>query len=272
MSKSNYNKSDFNKLRYPLNVFKSGGSVDYEDLKMYPIFNEDLEALDKALIFKWIMLMYDLGSPFIDITDIKKRAIVAATEAGFPKKNNLIKGFDKNYNDVVLFMSEERIKIGRKIIQYCRLQRDPEFLQLVVYETLKIRNNEKLLGDVEVKDMASIIDTQSKLDNEIRKLSVGFLNGDDSKQTYQELIESIENEGMDFSPEQLVFNDTVRQRVIRSSVYGLDYLPTRKYGEEDLNEEELDVLRKELYNDTDEARAHFKALGIKNVESNIDID
>lgn len=262
MSKTNYNKNDFNKLRYPLNVFSYGKWDNVEDLKNYPIFSIKLGEIDRALLFKWIMLMYDSNSPFNDIIDIKKRAIIAADEAGFPKTKSNSKGFAGEYNDIVMFRSVHRINIGKMIIQYCRLQRDSDYTQLVVYELLKIKNNDLLLGDIEVNEMTALIKAQSTLTTEIENLTSKFFNGDTSKQTYIELIESIENESLEFSPEQIYMSESTRNKVILSAPYGRDYIPEIKYSDSDLDEIELRQLRDELSNNTEEAKNHFKVLGV----------
>ena len=168
----------------------------------------------------------------------------------------------EEYRNVAIYDESIMVDLGKKIIEYCRLQRDPDYQQLVVYEMRRMFNNE-LIADpsTETKEMLDLIKGQKLLGDAISELRVNFLNGDDSDKTYDEVLDMIENDLREFSPEQILLNDKVRKMINKCDIYGPLY-NGRKYTKEDLNKEELAQLERELNNDTDECRLHFKSLGI----------
>jgi hypothetical protein len=258
---ANYSKKDFNKLRYNAYALKKGDKLDFDDLPNYPVFKKRIAGVDAALIFKWICFMYDQKSPLINISDIKKRSIIAGTESGFPRDSR--KRFDKMYGLVVIFDPSIMTWLGERILTYCRLQRDADFTQLMVYELVRVRNNQDFINpDTEIDDTKKLIDAQAKLKMVIDELRTKFLNGDDSDVTYQEIMNAIENENMEFSPDKIALNEKVREEIAKSSPYGRWSGRQDKFSMDDLDEEEKEILAKELKNDTEECRKHFTELGI----------
>jgi hypothetical protein len=236
-----------------------GSSLDFGDLSNYKYITKGLKGVDKALMFKWLVYMYDSKSPLVNIEDIRKRAVIAASEAGFPR--NTRKQFDKVYGKVVMFDNSIMVDLGKMIVEYCKIQRNASYMQLAVYETLMVDNNELLLNpETDTSERSKIIDMQAKLTGIISTLREKFLNGDSTDKTYAEVMDAIENENNEFSPEQVVLNDKTRQAVNEASPYG--YYNGKLYTIDDLNEKERIQLEKELANDTEECKVHFQSLGI----------
>jgi hypothetical protein len=258
---ANYSRQDYAKLRYNAYSLKKGDKLDFDDIELYKSFHLKIAGIDNALIFKWVCFMYDLKSPLINIADIKKRSIIAASEAGFPRDSK--RRFIKGYGNVVIFDESIMHWLGKRIHEYCRMQNDADFTQLMVFELVRVRNNNDLIDpSTEIEDSKKLIDAQSKLKVEIDILRTKYLNGDDSDVTYKEIMNAIENENMEYSVDQIALNEKVREEIAKSSPYGRWAGRQDKYSLEDLNEEERETLEKELKNDTDECREHFEALGI----------
>jgi len=258
-----YTRDEFAKLRYNTFDLKKGDSLDFADLPNYPVFTDVIKGIDSALLFKWISYMYDQSSPLINIADIRKRGLIAANECHFPKiasgKLNL------DYRKVAIFDRSIMVKLGAKILEYCRLQRDPDYLQLAVFEMRRVFNNIRLIDpDTETKESLELIKAQGLLSKDIDELRAKFLNGDDSDKTYSEVLDSIENDNMEFSPEQILLNEKIRQAIAEHRPFGKNY-KFDKYNREDLNDEEESELQDELNNNTEECRTHFKSLGLNEI-------
>lgn len=257
----NYTRDEFSKMRYNTFELRKGDDVKFGDLISYPIFNVKILNTDIALLFKWITYMYDAHSPMTNIADIRKRGLIAAAECGFPKNNNgkLASG----YKEVAMFDREIMVDLGKKIVQYCRLQRDSDYLQLAVYELRRLMNNELIIDPTtETKESLDLIKSQGMLGISIDELRIKFLNGDSSDKTYSEVLDSIENDNMEFTPEQILLNDKIRKSVMDLKLYGEYYNVKKKYRREDLTDEEEAELQEELVNNTKECKTHFESLGI----------
>lgn len=256
-----YTKEDFIKMRYNTYSLDYGSRLNFGDLKLYPIFKAKIKDVDSAILFKWISYMYDKHSPLTNITDIRKRAIIAAKECKFKKDN--AGNYLIAYKRIMTYDRSIMLPLGKKILQYCRLQRDNMYTQLVVYQLRLQYNNETLSSpDTETSEVVSLIKAQAILTDTIDTLMTKFLNGDTNESTFSEVIDAIENENMEFTPEQILLNDEVRKSMHDFHPYGAHYRG-KKYSAKDLDEDESAQLVKELNNDTEEARTHFKSLGIE---------
>jgi hypothetical protein len=234
-------------------------AVKFKEYENNKVFKRKLKGVDKALLIKWIVYVYDTNSPIAKIADITKRYMVAAMEAGFPYAN---KKFPKDYKAVITFDPSVRVPLGEMIIEYCKLQRGSTYSQLAVYENLRMSNNSKLLDpELEPSDMAKILDVQNKLTTNIETLRDKFFLGDDSQDIYTELMAYIETDNLEFSPEQIVLNKEIREAVENGSPYGKWQF--RRYEMKDLTVEEKRRLDDLLNNNTIEAKNHFKSLGIE---------
>lgn len=250
---------DFRKMRYNVHSLQAKDDIlkKFVDLNLYSEFKTKFK-ISTALLFKWVNFMYDPKSPFVKIPQIRKRAFACAMEAGFPLK---YKKFPKAYSDIINFDVSVRVPLGSFIIAFCKLVRSTEYAQLAVYEQTIDFNNTKLL-DIELEpiDMSRIIEANNKLGAAIDTLKERFFSGDTSALLDEELVNYIDSDNLEFSPEKIVIVQEVRKAVLTNSVFGM--WKYRAFSKDDLTDYEKVVLRKEMANETEESKSHFKALGI----------
>jgi len=255
-----YSRDDFKKLRYNTYDLKKGDKLNFPDLKLYSAFSIKIKGVDKALLFKWISYMYDPNSPLVNITDIRKRAVIAANEAHFLKKNS--GKFENDYANVVMYNSSIMVDLGKIILQYCRLHRNNDYLQMVVYQMRLMYNMESLADPtIDTKESIDLIKSNELIGTAVDGLQISFLNGDTTEATYAEILDAIEMENMEFSPEQMLLNEKVRKSINDFAPYGNRY-KGEKYSKKDLSKAEKLTLTNKLNNNTAECRTHFDSLGI----------
>jgi len=253
-----YTRRDFKKLRWNVYDLAEGSSVKFTEYRLNEAFSQNI-GVDKALLVKWIVYMYDINSPIAKIEDVKKRSMTAAIAAGFPYLN---KKFPSEYKAVITMDDDVRVRLGEMIIEYCKLQRGSEYSQLAVYENLRMQNNNKLLDpELDPSDIIKYLDAQNKVTISITELRNKFFIGEETNEMYEELLNYIEADNLEFSPEQIAFSKSIRESILNNSPYGK--WKHRAFLESDLTDTEKKRLKDELENETAEAKSHFEALGIK---------
>lgn len=236
-------------MRFP--VFKVKKIDEIKELKLYREF--DVPRVDKLKLLRYIAACYDLKSDLITVTKIEKRKAEAVRLADFPKEKNKLK---PPYDEVVTLSGRIGTLTARAIMKYCRLQNDLDAVQLFTYEEALYKQNESLLSNSDPKEVGNIIGNINSLSKAINEIRLRFLVGDDSESTSKALLDYVMNEQLNLSPEEIAIKDETAEW----SPYG-NY-KKEYYKEADLDSVEKEELQKLLTNDTDEARAHFTALGL----------
>jgi hypothetical protein len=242
----------------------------FPSLKIYPEFRDDLKKdvgslPNMNIVFRWIVLLYDPGSPYAKIDDFSRRKVIAAREAGFVKVKTR---FRKDYANILSLSGPNKLHISAMIIAYCRIHRDESFRQISILQTVLERNNLKLLnGVIESKEEMEVLKIVQYTTEAINKERFNFLSGDLSDHMYQETLEMIENETLALTPEDIALKREARQAIDDVAPYGSRYSFDR-YKEEDLDDSERERLENELTNNTDECRRHQDALGLPEIRSN----
>jgi hypothetical protein len=252
-----YLRDDFSELRFNAYDLKKGDDI-YKKFPSLNVYGDvSVKGVDKALLFKFLNYMYDINSPLQGELDLRKRRLKAAAEAGFPRKG---KRFADAYYDVATYSNKVRVQLGKAIVWFCKIHRSVEYGEMVIYERLKEEQNERLLtGALDAKETLEVLKVQRELTDGIAKLRTSFFAGDDSKDIERELTSILEFENMEFSPEQIVFSEEVRESIISGNPYGK--WKWRGYSKKDLTESELEELEAHMTKNNKSAKLHFKALG-----------
>jgi len=180
---------DFDGLLYSVNLLKENTNPlkVFPKLRKWPEFRSCKDPVIKFnKIFKWIVLTYDMNSPFKKIDDVIKRKLEVA---------KYVKLFDDNANipeDVRKILLNEDKKVNRMIIAYARMHRESKYslilgLEHKFYEDLLANQN----GSTTIKP--PLENTQRNLENAITDL----LNQDHNTLLKHEFYEYIEDERLD---------------------------------------------------------------------------
>ena len=179
---------DFDKLLFPVNLL---GDND-DPLKVFGKLNKWAEfkshkypLLQFNKIFKWIVFVYDMNSPFQKINDIIKRKVeVARYVKLFEDANDISDDVKK------ILLNEDKIA-NRMLIAYVRMHRESKYAVVVALEQ-KFYND--LLISQEGKKVNPAIEiTQKKLEEARSDL----FSHDNTSKLRQEFNEYMEEERID---------------------------------------------------------------------------
>lgn len=186
--------------------------TDKEDIfKKYPILTRYKEFTKTPLglnkVLKYISFVYDSQSPLISvITNLARRKREGALLAGFD-----VNKYDEFPESVQKMLSCQTTETNAMIMRYIRMQKNPDFSQLVVFEESYNKQLEKLLSDdadqsEKTKDLIANVSTLKK---EISKLMIELLNKDENKNLMDELYNTVEEEQLLIRPELIA--DSMRE-------------------------------------------------------------
>jgi hypothetical protein len=121
---------DFEKLYFNVNTIPKQQDAlrFFPKLAKYDEFKAKIDPLVFTIVFKYIVYVYDINSPFVEkFKDLTERKIQAALCAGFTVNQSglFLPAVDE-------MMKGKNTKINRMIIRYIRLLGEPEFALLVV--------------------------------------------------------------------------------------------------------------------------------------------
>ena len=202
------------KTHYKTEANKKGRKKKTEDEEgLVPI------EIDFNKIFRYIVYMYDMNSPFRIMENIITRKVEAAKLAGFE-----IGGRMEFPEHIEKMLQGRIININKMIIRYVRMQKNTKFAKLVIFEEAYYNELEKLKNKEDEERTSIVIDSVNKLDAEIQNLSNDILGHDNNKFLMKELYEQIEYEELGLRPEEIA-------QKIRDGEEVLGYTPY-KYEEE----------------------------------------
>jgi len=192
-----FKAKDFDGLSY-----KAYGIPDSDLFAIYPILETYFKSYDvpkgmsKAKIVKYIIFLYDKNTPLLSLDSLVKRKVQAISLAQFPKDKN-----NKYLNDYIAFIDSPTF--GRMTIQYCRIQKNYEFSQLVQYDDLFYSEMDKAKLEEDATKRTSILKNIETLGDRIKVLTEQILNEDTSLDIRKCLYDEIENESLALRPEDI---------------------------------------------------------------------
>jgi len=179
---------DFDKLLFPVNLL---GDND-DPLKVFGKLNKWAEfkshkypLLQFNKIFKWIVFVYDMNSPFQKINDIIKRKVEVARYVKLFEDANDIS------DDVKKILLNEDKAVNRMLIAYVRMHRESKYAVVVALEQKFY--NDLLISQDGKKVNPAIEITQKKLEEARSDL----FSHDNTSKLRQEFYEYMEEERID---------------------------------------------------------------------------
>jgi len=203
---------DFDKLYFPLHRLKPGDDPfeKIPQLGIYPEFRLKLieEAtplssmiLNRTRVLQFVAYVYDINSPLIEFSKIMERRVQAAKLAEFGKdpkaKDNK---FTRHYEDVILYKNKA---VNQMALRYCFVQKSPTHAIVMTYMEQLFDELSLLKMTAEPKDRATIRGNIDAYRKGIEESSLYLLSGDNAEAMYIELMENIENELLNLTPEDI---------------------------------------------------------------------
>lgn len=183
-----FSKKDFERMMYnPRNIpGKKKVLHHFPELGKLPAWRRNLNTLPKDSVLKYILCVYDKGSPFREKynTDIVRRKLEAALEAGFvPDENGQFE------EEVERMMRWENNKVNAMIIEYVRHHRSHKFAYLVAIEESFYRLV-KEVAQGKTRNLGELEKIQDKLEETMLQI----INLDDVKKAEEYILRYIEEE------------------------------------------------------------------------------
>ena len=168
---------------------------------LHPDFREELFVkIPKDVVFKYIIITYDVESPYvIKYNDWATRRREAAKAAGFPKNG-------KHYTD-----ESEKIILGKVstvntvLLRYIFLQNDIDFIKYLTKQVAYSRqvrlSIEQLYEDPRKYDQLQ--NNIDKLSDEIKLLRKSIFHGDETRDLMKSLYDFTQKISLNFRPEDV---------------------------------------------------------------------
>lgn len=185
-----YNPTDNKALRRLINRFEE--------------FQQDA-GINISKIIVYIILMYDLNSELRRIyADYFTRKREAAIMAGF--NINRHGRFSESIEEMLL---GENDKVNDMIVRYAMLFNNPDYISLVAYTEMLIKETKISLGKEYNKDTINNI---TKLNKEIKILMINIFGGSPHRNLIKALYRTMEREKLRYRPE-LIAKDIVDKKL-----------------------------------------------------------
>ena len=207
-------KKDFENLL--LNCYDISDDDDifkvFPILSKYPVFTKkipyrrgsdlkaDVEEIfeNKTRLIKYIIFVYDPGSPFQKITDTLERRAEAAQFAGYEVKD---KKFDEVTDKMIRCIIPE---VNRMIVQFCMLTQEDDYATLIVYRERLRKELESLSdADIESKDVSKVIANIKAFEKEIVLKKESLLANNMDSFINKTLFEYMESKRLKLTPEDI---------------------------------------------------------------------
>lgn len=160
----------------------------------------DVEEIftNKTRLIKYIIFVYDPGSPFQKITDTLERRAEAAQFAGYEVKN---KKFDEVTDKMIRCIIPE---VNRMIVQFCMLTQEDDYATLIVYRERLRKELESLSdADIESKDVSKVIANIKAFEKEITLKKESLLANNMDSFINKTLFEYMESKRLRLTPEDI---------------------------------------------------------------------
>jgi hypothetical protein len=173
----------------------------YQILRKYPEFKVKLNgALDVDKSIRYVLMVYQKGSPLMGYSDIRKRKLEAVQMLDFPSLPGG-KIYIEEVNNMMLCKDEV---VNDMIIRFLRVQKDKAWEEYKVFEESRAQLLKKMItGEFGKETQKNVIDNLSTIDDRMEDLRVKITNQDDSKDLLGDLYDAINTELMCPTPEEV---------------------------------------------------------------------
>jgi hypothetical protein len=192
------------------------------------------KGIKKNVIIKWILAVYQKGSPLLDIDNSRKRRIIAGHAFGFDISPDDPELFTEPYLDVIFGKNEF---VNMMVIDYLRSQGDDDFAELQIYRDLLWDSYKNLRDSSVAAENAKLMTNIETIKKKIKQIEARLLMNDEDKGLVRELLSIMTVEFVDVSREA-----TARALDKGIDPFGASYVPP--YGKEYVLEYNEDINRK----------------------------
>jgi len=168
--------------------------IEHPILKKYKIFSKRIKGIDQQKLMKWIMCVYDQGSPYREkYSNVSKRKTEAARDIGFQLTDGGL--FEENVEG---FMKGLNATVNAKVVEFVRRHRSFKFSYLTALES----SYYKIMEEVESGNVVRIKELRS-MQEEMESTMIEILNQDDSHIMSDTVLRYIEEERLSLRPEEV---------------------------------------------------------------------
>ena len=205
--------SDFNRLM--IDVYNADMSVPFvNQFHQLQIYTECSDIIPKKLernkIIKWIVYVYDKGSPYRDkYKNLTQRKVQAMIDAGYGLEGEF---FPKEIEDILQGKNE---RVCNMIIAYIKLHCDAEYAHLILLEAMYFQIYREVLSGITQK-IGELEKTKEAYTNAIHTV----LMNDKDKGLLSALYKSINNDKVKLRPEDIA--KSIREKGVEKTVEELD--------------------------------------------------
>lgn len=144
----------------------------------------DLEA-NEYKVMRYVMLLYQVGSPLLGVQNLAERKVIAARLAGFDMDGS---DYWEPYKRV---MVGEEILVNERILDFCRLQKNPDFAEYVVYEETFYKQLKMSTREDDPGNVRKIMDNIGNLKVKLTALRKSFMFDDNSRAMLDAFLERV---------------------------------------------------------------------------------
>lgn len=205
---------DFKGAKFDISLVKGKVIDAFPSLKHLTAFEKDIKAvgLDFDKILVYCLCLYQSNTPLFENDDLRKRKFESAKIATF----DMDKG---KFSEVYLKVINGEIDcVQRVMIAICKLQRSTDFSTLMIFEDLYYQELLKSLTDDKATDTKTRIQNIKSLKGDLDDIKSTILNKDTSSASDEALMDQIEFDRLELSPELIA----VRERDELIPIEGYD--------------------------------------------------
>ena len=224
-----FTKKDFEKVNFKPSDIDAGTHIfrRFPVLSLHPEMKVKLKAVSFYKVIKYIFFLYQINSPFLSISNLKKRKITAAIQADFGRDSE--GEFTEPYLNMLLGKNSD---FNMMALCFCRIQKSTVFSRLVVfhealYSELQIMKGFENDKEMKPADKKIIRENIQSLSTDIENLTQELLFEDDNKYLVSEVFEEIEMENLALKPEDIAAKLRSGENPVMIFPYGKDYKPPR---------------------------------------------
>jgi hypothetical protein len=174
-------------------------------------------GVSRDKIHRWILLVYQHGSPLLTINSPIRRKVEAAKLVGFPMQDE--NNFDKDYLEAMMGGMDH---VNAMIVDFCRMQRNPDFAELMVYEDSFHKELEKLQAEENAIERSRILANIKGMKERITDLRMSLLQGDENQKVFEEVMKQAEFERLELMREDIADKLQKKETPVKIKPYG-DY-------------------------------------------------
>ena len=194
---------------------------------LHPDLGENLflvQVSEKSL-FTYIVLTYDMNSPFVEkYKDWALRRRETAKASGFRIERG---AYNVEAENIIL---GKTAKVNKVIVRYLFLQNDLEFVKFQSYQALYYNQVVESMkaGSIKASEAKALRMNIDDLAGEVKSLQKSIFSGNETRDMLRSLYDFVANITYDFRPEQIADKKDNGEAVVDDLPYGKRHKRTEK--------------------------------------------